>query len=297
MRNPPRPAKAQDSEGFLALATVVEHLDDTKQRVRLATVPNGDEIWAEVALAPVPDVSPGDRVLVAKDGGMRSYVIGVLGKPTTASPSSDRVVARDGSSARRVAEGEEERLQIHDRQGRMLFEFRPQSGTAVVSVPEGDLQIRAPGGNIDLMSGRALRLSAGGELQMTSLNDLSLTTGGPGNEASSLRLARDSTALATQRLSLRTALGDIVMGKARYRGERLDAKVSRARLVFGRLETVAESIVTQAKFLYQRVARLHYTSAGRARSLVKGTFDVKSKRLRLKSTEIAKIDGKEIHFG
>ena len=101
MKNPPRPTIGQDSEGLLGLATVIGHLDQNKSRVRLATVPAGEEIWAEVALAAVPDFSPGDRVLVAKDGGMRHYVIGVLGAAEAASSSNERVVACDGSSRHR----------------------------------------------------------------------------------------------------------------------------------------------------------------------------------------------------
>jgi hypothetical protein len=283
---------------MLGLATVIGHLDQTERRLRLATVPAGEEIWAEMALAADPDLSPGARVLVAKDGGMRHYVIGVLGAVEAASQSNARVVARDGSSALRVVDGEDERLQIQDRQGRLLFEYRPQSGTAVVSVPEGDLQIRAPGGNIDLVSGRALRLSAVGPLSMTSVRDLSLTAGGGRRgEGSTLRLAPDDAALTAERLSLRAALGDMVIGRARYRGEQFDANVSRAKLVLGKLECLAERVVTQARSLYQRVEHLHHTSAGRVRTLVQGTFDVRSRRLRLKCTEIAKIDGREIHFG
>ena len=135
MKNPPRPTIGQDSEGLLGLATVIGHLDQNKSRVRLATVPAGEEIWAEVALAVVPDFSPGNRVLVAKDGGMRHYVIGVLGAAEAASSSNERVVASDGSSALRVADGEDERLQVQDRQGRLLFEYRPRSGTAVRAHP------------------------------------------------------------------------------------------------------------------------------------------------------------------
>jgi hypothetical protein len=296
MHNPPRPTIGQESEGLLTLATVIGHLDQTKRRVRLSKVPGGEEIWAEVALASAP--SRGDRVLVAKDDGMRHYVIGVL-QAADASPSlGDRVVARDGSSAERVAEDGEERLRLLDRRGRLLFEYRPDSGTAVVNVPDGDLQFRAPGGNIDLISGRSLRLAACNRLDMTAMGDVRLAAGGErGGEDSDLRIARDGVTLASKRLKVRAAQGDMVVETARYRGRRLDASVSRARLVFARLESIAERVVTRAQSLYQTVEQLHYTCAGRVRTLVEGTYDVNGRRLRLKGKDMVKIDGDKIHLG
>lgn len=297
MEYPPRPTTGQDSEGLLSLATVIGHLDQTERRVRLATVPAGEEIWAEVALASIPEFAPGDRVLVAKDGGMRHYVIGVL-QAAPAPQRFERVLARDGSSALRVADGQEEKLQIQDPQGRLLFEYRPASGKAIVNVPEGDLQFQAPRGNIDLVSGRALRLSAGTQLQMTSLGDLSLNAGkGRREEGASLRLAPDGAALTAKRFSLRAKLGDLAVENCRYRGRRIDSRVSRARLVFGQVECFAERVVTRAQWLYQKIDHLHHTSAGRVRTLVEGTFDVKCRRLRLKSKEVVKIDGSQIHLG
>jgi hypothetical protein len=282
---------------LLSLATVIGPLDQTERRVRLATVPAGEEVWAELALASIPDFAPGDRVLVAKDAGMRHYVIGVL-QAGPAPRRRERVLARDGSSALCVGDGQDEKLQIQDPQGRLLFEYRPGSGKAVVNVPEGDLRFQAPRGTIDLVSGRALRLSAGTQLQITSLGEVSLNAGkGHRGEGASLRLAPDGAALTAKRLGLRAKLGDLAVDKLRYRGGRIDAKVSKARLVLGQMECFADRVVTRAQSLYQKVEHLHHTSAGRVRTLVEGTFDVKSRRLRLKSEEVAKIDGSQIHLG
>lgn len=298
MQSAPRPAGGKETEGLLMLATVIDHLEPDQRLLRCSKVPDGEEIWAEVALGTGTRPAVGERVLIAKDDGMRYYILGVLAGTSHVPAAAECLVARDGSRAERIKEEGEERLRLSDRRGRLLFEYRPDTNSAVLNLPDGDLQIRAPNGNIDLISGRSLRLTAVNRLNMTASEEINLALGGKGNGAvSGIQLARQGLALTSELLKLRAAKSDMVVGSARFRGRRLEATVSRARLVFDQLESIAERVVTRARSFYQVVEKLHHTRAGRLRALVEGTYDVSGHRLILKARNLVKVDGDKIHLG
>ena len=70
------------------------------------------------------------------------------------------VRSRDGASARLVEDAHGERIELRDRRDRLLFEYRPETGKSVLSVPAGDLELRAPAGSIELAAGHDVRIRA-----------------------------------------------------------------------------------------------------------------------------------------
>lgn len=232
-------------------ATVVEPGGDLAR----VCCEKGGEVAARIALPGPAELFAGDRVLVAGDGD-RVYVIGVLDRAR----SSPAVVTRDGAAARLVEEEGRERLEVRDRRGRLLFEYDPESGRGALSVPAGDLELRAPEGRIDLQAGRGIRLES-------------------------------------PRMSLEAERAEVDFSETVYRGERLSATLNLAELFLGKLATTASRILEKARDVYREVEKLHQLKAGRARELVSGSHYVKARRTYHYAEGTVKIDGQEIHLG
>src|SRR3954471_8076954 len=78
-----------------------------------------------------------------------------------AAPAADTppaLRARDGSAAVLEHAGGAEVLRVSDGRGRLLFEYHPAEGRAVVYAPDGDLDVEA-GGRVRLRAG-AIELHA-----------------------------------------------------------------------------------------------------------------------------------------
>lgn len=78
---------------------------------------------------------------------------------------------------------------------------------------------------------------------------------------------------------------------------RLTANVSYAKLVFNRLETIADTLVEQAKNVYRTVAQLTQLRTGRMRTLVDETYQFKANKAFMKSEDDFKIKGEKIYLG
>ena len=77
----------------------------------------------------------------------------------------------------------------------------------------------------------------------------------------------------------------------------LNVKVGYARMVLIRLETIADTLVEQAKNVYRTVAQLTQLKTGRMRTLVDETYQFKADKVFMKSEDDFKIKGEKIHLG
>jgi hypothetical protein len=71
-----------------------------------------------------------------------------------------RLVARSGVSAELRGAGDREALRVLDAAGNLLFEHRPAEGVTVISVPQGDLELRAPAGSVRVVAGKRVEVRA-----------------------------------------------------------------------------------------------------------------------------------------
>ncbi len=256
----PRP----EAESFIRPATVVEVGGGTLYRLSLGDRPGESELWAYPAVAGADRLGPGDRVLAAGESTGACYIIGIL----ESRPAPRRVTSREGASARLVETDGGERIEVRDAEDRLIFDYRPDAGRAVLSMPAGDLALSAPNGNIDLVSGKAIRARAG-----------------------------EAVALEGPKLRVAGERGEFLIGEATYRGRRLSATVETAKVVLDRLETVASRLVERAKNVYRHVENLNQIKAGRMRSLVQGAHHQKAGRMSIKADDDVKVDGRRIHLG
>lgn len=172
-----------------------------------------------------------------------------------------KVVSKDGASAEvREVEGGE-RLRITDREGAMLLEYDPATGRAVLNVPAGNLVLSAPRGDVDIVAGGRVRLHGDREVALSG------------------------------------ARGAFAFGEATLSSMRASLNVESARAVFGRVETVATEIVQRAKNVFRRVEEVDDLSAGRQRSVIRGSYSLRSERVTMRAEDDVKIDGERIRLG
>jgi hypothetical protein len=79
--------------------------------------------------------------------------------------------------------------------------------------------------------------------------------------------------------------------------KKLTANVGYAKLVFDRLETIADTLVEQAKNVYRTVAQLTQLRTGRMRTLVNETYQFKANKAFMKAEDDFKIKGEKIYLG
>ncbi|MEJ2041432.1 MAG: DUF3540 domain-containing protein, partial [Desulfosarcinaceae bacterium] len=221
------------------------------------------------------------------------YIIGILPCETTAA-----IVTDQGAGARIRGQGENQAVTVHDRHGHTLFEYYPGSGRCVVKSPKGDLELEAPEG--------AIRLRAAGDIQCRSTAEVFLS-GAAGVHLSAdsqgrlpdqeLRLDGEGVRLGVGRMDVTAGMGRISMARTVYRGQQVDSRVDRARMVYGRLEMVVERLLQRSGTVIRQIRRLLQTRAGRIRTLVDGAHHVQSGRTTLIAETDVRIDGKKINLG
>lgn len=114
----------------------------------------GEALRARLAAPGYSRPAAGDTVLVARDGA-QCFVVGAL-----IDPRAEVLATRAGVTAAIERRGEVEALRVTDREGNLLFEHRPSEGVTVISVPRGDLEIRAPSGSVRVMAGQRVEVTA-----------------------------------------------------------------------------------------------------------------------------------------
>jgi hypothetical protein len=109
-------------------------------------------------------------------------------------------------------------------------------------------------------------------------------------EGGTARLAAPVLDVATRRASLQAE-------ETRYAGRSLLAEVASLRLIAGRVETVARTVVEKTRNLYRAVEELLETRAGRVRSLVDGTYHLKARDAVVRAERDVDVDGEKIRLG
>ena len=278
-----------NSSGFVRPAQIVAALPGGGFSVVMDDGGRNRRVRAQVALPVATALGIGARVLVTGETLDQCYIIGVLNPRTAPDSAGPEVATRGGASARVVEKDGEDRIEVCDSDGRTVFEYCPESGAGILSVPDGDLKLHAPNGNIDLLSGRGIRCQ--GE---------TVALAGIGRDAAisaSLDLGRGVAALQSGEIKVTAGRADVLVRESTYRGELLTVTVKRAKQVFEKLETVAIRILERATDVYRNVENLQQVKAGRMRVLVKAACHIKGGRTSIRADDDVKIGGRRIHLG
>ncbi len=280
---------ASDPSGFVRPARIVEALADGGFAVAMEDGGRRRRLHAQMAVPGATALGTGTRVLVTGEVQEQCYIIGVLSPGRMTETAGRELATRGGASARVVEKDGEDRIEVRDSDGQIVFEYCPESGAGILSVPDGDLRLHAPNGNIDLLSGKGIRCQ--GE---------TVALAGIGRDAAtsaSLDLGRGVAELLSGEIKVTAGRADVLVRESTYRGELLTVTVKRAKQVFEKLETVATRILERATDVYTHVENLQQVKAGRMRTLVKGACHIKGGRTSIRADDDVKIGGRRIHLG
>ena len=212
----------------------------------------------------------------------------------------------DGSLAR-LRTGEEihldqadgqERVRLTSSRGELIFEYDPVRRVTRLNVPEGDLQLAAPTGGIDLAAAHGVRLSTPRRVEIDGGAGVHLHSGSAAaGDRTAAQLDPGRLTLSGALLELLASRGEVRVDDLRYVGTRLNSALSDARISLDKLDVAAETVTRTATNVYDTVRGLLQSRAGRARTIVEKTFHIKSNKLFAKADQAIKINGEKIYLG
>jgi hypothetical protein len=246
---------------YLGPAQVLD-LDETENRVllNLTGLPEGNMAWAQVALAGSHELAPGDTVLAVGNDLVDLYIIGLMNRKEKSAGALKKIALSGGTYATTTGPPQTQKLQIFSKRNELLFEYDEETNKARVNLESGDLEFVTQNGNISFTSGREILLQG------------------------------QSVGVMAQR-------GVFQVDETTYIGKKLLGKVDGVKLIAGRIEATAQSLIEKAKNVYRTVEQLSQLKTGRMRTLVDSTFHFKAKKAFLKAEEDYKIKAEKIHLG
>jgi hypothetical protein len=146
------------------------------------------------------------------------------------------------------------------RHQRFSVEQDKESGKTILCVPEGDLDLRSEKGSICLQAAKNIELNS-------------------------------------PHFSLETGKAELNIADANYQGVRLGASIAQTKLFLGKLNTTVGRLIEKAKNVYRQVDNLNQLKAGRMRTLIKGSYHLKSESINQKADKDVRIDGDKINLG
>lgn len=267
-------------------------------RLQIDGMEEDTEIWARLAIPYANLCKPGASVLVAGEGLNDIYIIGLLSKGHNEEPDHKSLVLKNGAKARITGNTETERLEVRSRVGELIFEHDPETGKSRVNIQSGDLEIVTQEGNIDFISAGDIRFSSQQSIELKSLLGIRMmTTDLLGSILSSVTLNFKKLCLQSPIIGITAQRGDIHVEDSSYIGKKFVGRMGHAKLIVGKIETLANDIIEKAKSVYRTVEGLTQLKTGRMRTMVDASYHLKAKKAFLKAEEDFKVKAEKIHLG
>ncbi|MFK7991487.1 MAG: DUF3540 domain-containing protein [Sandaracinaceae bacterium] len=188
------------------------------------------------------------------------------------------------------------RIHVHDTRGALIFEYRPDEGRSVVYAPEGDLELHAASGAIDLV-GEEVRVRGRRSVELTSEEAVHVATESRGGRTlSRFSLLRRAAVLASPLLDATVAKARVELDEGALTARTTVATVQHALRAIDVLETEAGQILERAKESYRDVEGLSQSKAGRMRLVAEKTLHALGQRTLIKAYEDMKLRGEKIYL-
>jgi hypothetical protein len=260
-------------------------------QVQLENASDNKVIRARKAIA--GQLHPGDSVLVMGEDPDHLYIIGLLEQKGVNTSSGNRIVLDGGTQAARDGQS----LKIFSRKKELLFEYDEKNGKAKINLESGDIEFVTRNGNISFAAGKDILLH-GQTIGITSRTGMVMgVLDKLGKLKSALTMKANDLQLNSEEVAIEAQKGDLRINETAITGKKLDANFDSSKITTNRLETIAQTIISKAKNMYNTVEQLSQLKTGRMRTLVKNTFHLKAKNSMLKSDEDFKVRAEKIHLG
>ncbi len=122
----------------------------------------------------------------------------------------------------------------------------------------------------------------------------------PVNRVSRVNVPQGDLELISQRGNIKFSAGKTVEingDTLSLNSKKLSIKAIAGQMVFGRLETTAETLIESAKNVYRNVKELSQLRTGRLRTLVDESYQVNADKVLVKSENDFKVKAEKIHLG
>ena len=270
----------------LVLLRINEHLDDEF------------EVWAKSALSVNHAFQFGETVLAAGEDFNELYIIGLLDQSGQSNTEAKILMMEDGTSAKIDKTLDTEKLQLCTKSGELIFEYDAKSGKCRVNIQSGDLEIVTANGNIDFVSEKDIRFFSKQTIEMQSNQEIRLqTTNAIGNKLSTISLKHKKMKLSSTDVDITAQRSQIHIAESKYIGKKFHGRIKNVKLVFGRVESIANTVIEKAENIYKSVKGLTQLKTGRMRTLVESTIHIKGKKVFMKAEEDFKVKAEKIHLG
>jgi hypothetical protein len=263
---------------------------DGRVDVRVSFDDGTDAVTARLLQLVGYQPSEGDRVLVAGEGGddQECFVIGVVhsARPT-------RVELGDGSHVQ-VHDGE---LELRDASDRLLLRYA--DGSAELAAPAGDLMLSSPNGRVVVKAATDVSIEAARDFAGHAGRRVELGCVDLDGEEKLSRFAMDpkSTTVETPKLEVRAKQSELVSAKATLIARRIAVTAEHVAQNVEHYELYADKLVEKARNSFREVSGLAQSTLGRARSVVRGIYSLRTQRSIMISKEETSIDGERILLG
>lgn len=284
---------------YFGPATVLDiNGDEGLILLNIETIEKDFKTWGRVAVPHPHTIMTGESVLVAGEDINAVYIIGILNSKPANQSNKMRLTLNNGAYASVNKTPEAEKFQLCSKSGEMIFEYDPSTGKGLINVQSGDLDVATKQGDINFISERNICFRSKQSINLESQHGIRMATKNAiGQDISSMSLRSMKMNLSSPEIGITAQRGAIQIEDSKYIGNKFSATFKHGKLIIGRLESIANDIISKARNVYRTVDELTQLRTGRMRTLVKSTLHIKAKKSYLKAEDDFKINADKIHLG
>lgn len=253
--------------------------------------PGGELLDAGIAVVGYTPAA-GDQVLVFVDDGGRAWIIGVM----SPSPLLDQALVDQALVEQAHGESPTGETRVHDRRGRLLFEYDPETNRAVLHAAAGDLELRVPDGAFRVSARDGVAVDTDAAVKLRAGRELELTTSAGEDARSSVRLQPGELSLSGAVVTLAAARAELLADRIGVKARQLESHLERVRHVAKVIDVRAGRIVERAVDSYREIERVSQTRAGRLKLVAKRAAQLVGENTLVKARDRVKVKGERIHL-
>lgn len=253
------------------------------RRLQLAFEGEAAVLDAQIALPGYDDPREGDRVLALTDDSGATWVVGVIRAPRPSSLIDEAL-------------SEPSPVLVHDRRGRLLFEYDPEAERAVLHVPEGDLELSVPEGALRMRARDGIAMETSGDLSLRGGRRVELEASRDTGPASRIAMQPGELTLVGSVITAAADRAELLASRIGVKAHQLESHVDRLRSVAKVIDVRAGRIVERAKDTYREVSGLSQTRAGRLKLVAQKAAQLVGENTLLKARDRMKVKGERIHL-
>ncbi|MDH5692472.1 MAG: DUF3540 domain-containing protein [Gammaproteobacteria bacterium] len=249
--------------------------------------------WVESALAGSVEPQAGDRVLVIGETSKQQFISGIVSR---VQKTENKLRASNGISAQLYKNENSESIQIKNESGALLFEYDCETKKCYLNVPEGDLQLGAPNGNIELIAAKGIKATSAQDISLGSMGRVSIAVGGD-QSSSALHITDSASVWSTPALKVKTEKLGIDADYTVFKGESMDARLNSVKLTANKMEQIVGDMWQRVKSIFVKAEERYDVDSKRMNTRVEKSYRVLSESACIKAEQDMKIDGDRIHLG